>query len=661
MVFRRFIILLATGLALPCTYAAEPETPPMSEEAFIGDLPVVLSVTRLAQPKSETPAAVTVIDSDMIRASGVRNIPDLLWLVPGFQIGYPHAPHASVTYHGFSDAYARRMQVLIDGRSVYGPLTGGVFWLDLALAIDDIERIEVTRGPNSASYGSNSFLGVINIITRHASQDRGVFAKLAAGEHAVRDGVVRYGWAGIRGHSRLTASHQQSDGFDGLPDHVRTSLVTFRGDYQLDAGNTIELQFGANAKNHGTGRFGNPVDNPRESQNDGRFQSLRWRHTLAAENEVSIQLFHNYWERTDDYLTDPLNLGLLGTIQIPLSGSGQEDRYDFELQHAVRLSPKWRLVWGGGARLDRARAPFYFGADPVENRTRSLFGNAEWRISPSSVLNLGAFQEKHSLFGSELSPRIALNHHLSPQHTIRVAVSQANRIPSLGEERTNASARYQGIELDRLLVSPGGLKAETLRSTEVGYLGQIPQANLALDVRLFRDRLRNLLTGATLPVADLDGKVLTVRNEGSMEISGAETQIVYRHTPATRLILNYAHMRADASGLGADASFDEAHHERSVPAYTWSALAMYRFGRWEGSAGYRRVASLEWLNIDTAVGSFVKSYGRLDLRLARDYRAGEYRGQVAVTLQNLGPDTTTFAQNVDVFDRRAFVTLTLKR
>ena len=632
---------------------ADTEPLPLSEEAFIGELPLVLTVTRLAQPKSETPAAVTLIDRDMIRASGVRKIPDLFWLVPGFQVGYDRANRATVTYHGFSDEFARRMQVLVDGRSVYSPLSGGVFWLDLPLVIDDIERIEVIRGPNAASYGSNSFLGAINIITRHASQEQGSFVKLAAGEHDVRDGVLRYGWGG---HSRVTLSYQQDDGFDGLQDDLKIPIATFRGDYRLNPADTLELQLGVNTKKHGDGTFGNPTDPPRDANTTNHFQLLRWRHAFAAQNEVSLRFFHNYWNYDDDLVTDPINLGPFGIVPVPISYDGLEHRYDVELQHVFSPLPDWRFVWGGGTRLDRGRSLTYFNNnDWVDNRTHSLFGNVEWRLSPSSTANVGAMWEKHSLFGSEVSPRLAFNHHLSPQHTVRLAASQATRTPSLIEERANWTYKYQGIELEQFIKAMGGLRAETMTSYEIGYLGQMPAANLTADVRVFSDRMRDLNTELEFPAADLDGKVFNYRNEGRIDIVGAEIQLTYRPLPSTRFIFNYASMHADASDISAQANFTEEEHERSVPAFTWSVLTMHRFSsRWEGSLSYHRVGDMDWLG----VGTFVNGYGRLDLRLARDYRFSGYKGQVAFTIQNLGPDTATIDRE-DVFDRRAFVTVSL--
>jgi len=154
----------------------------ITEADFLDELPVVLSASRLSQPQNAAPAAVTVIDQGMIRASGFRDIPDLFRLVPGFTVAYTRDNTWGVGYHGLADAFSRRMQVLIDGRSVYTAGFGEVPWASLPLSIDDIERIEVVRGPNSATYGSNAFLGVINIITKDASQVPGSHLSVQAGE-----------------------------------------------------------------------------------------------------------------------------------------------------------------------------------------------------------------------------------------------------------------------------------------------------------------------------------------------------------------------------------------------------------------------------------------------------------------------------------------------
>lgn len=638
-------------------YAAD-TVAPLSEEAFFDELPIVLTVTRLAQPKSETPAAVTVIDRDMIRASGARQIADLFWLVPGFQVGYDHAPRPTVTYHGLSDEFARRMQVLVDGRSVYNAVFGGVFWIDLPLALDDIERIEVIRGPNAAAYGSNSFLGVINITTRHASRDPGTYTKLAAGEHDIRDGALRHGWASAHGHARVTLAYQQDDGFDGLPDSSRVPLASFRGDYRLGTRDTLELQAGFNGETQGDGHFGHPTDGPRDSEMTTHFQLLRWRRAFAPSNELAVQLYHNYWKNEEAYLTAPLDLGPLGVNRVPVNFNGKEERYDLEVQHVVSPAPEWRYVWGGGARLDRAYSPTGFATnETVRNRVYRVFGNTEWRPNPDSTVNAGAMWEKDGISGAALLPRIAFNRHLSPRHTLRFAASRATRAPALIEEKGDVRFSFQGTPLDQTIAASGGLKAEVMKSYELGYLGQWRERNLTVDARVFRDRMHDLITELVVPAGDTDGTAFDYRNEGQADVTGAELQLDYRWTPATRFVLDYARMRADVSGLSAQAHFDEARHERSVPAYSASLLALHRFSqRWEGSAAYHRVARMEWLG----VGGAVDSYGRLDVRLGRAVRVGRASGQVALVVQNLGADTTPFHPE-NVFDRRAFVTVSLRR
>ncbi len=140
------------------------------EAAFFEDLPTVLTLSRMPQSTAEAPEAVTAIGPELIRASGARTIPDLLRLVPGFYVAFKNAHFASVTHHGYTDDYSRRMQVLIDGRSVFTPyFVGGVDWMSLPITIQDIDTIEVVRGTNSAAFGSNAFLGVVNIITKSAA------------------------------------------------------------------------------------------------------------------------------------------------------------------------------------------------------------------------------------------------------------------------------------------------------------------------------------------------------------------------------------------------------------------------------------------------------------------------------------------------------------
>ena len=176
---RSLLVLIVLGW----TRVAAAQLPePLSEKDFFTEMPIVLSVSRLPQRLDDTPGAVTLLDRDMIRLSGARDVADLLRLVPGFQTSTSFETGAPlVSYHGGFDSYSARIQVLVDGRSTYSPyLFGGVGPGLQAVALEDIERIEVLRGSNSAAYGARAMLGVINIVTRHTLDTQGAQASLGA-------------------------------------------------------------------------------------------------------------------------------------------------------------------------------------------------------------------------------------------------------------------------------------------------------------------------------------------------------------------------------------------------------------------------------------------------------------------------------------------------
>lgn len=176
------------------------------------------SVSRLRTPKPEVPASVTLITADQIDAWGVRTVPELMRFVPGMFVGHGDDENAtSVAYHASSPNVMRRLQVLIDGRSVFQSGVAAVVWNDIPVALEDIERIEVTRGPNSAAYGANSFLGVINITTKHPRDTIGTRLMYRNGDRGIDDGFVSHSWFNDEADYRVSAMVNADSGFDGRP------------------------------------------------------------------------------------------------------------------------------------------------------------------------------------------------------------------------------------------------------------------------------------------------------------------------------------------------------------------------------------------------------------------------------------------------------------
>ncbi|MBU2479256.1 MAG: TonB-dependent receptor [Gammaproteobacteria bacterium] len=687
--------------------AAEPQLSELAgEDYFFAQVPVVLSATRLAQPQFEAPAAVTVIDRTMIEASGALDIPDLLRLVPGFQVGHAKGHTAAATYHGLADEHARRMQVLVDGRPVYGPALGGVRWTDLPLDIKDIDRIEVVRGPNAAAYGSNSFLGAINIITQHPSQMDGTEVSLAGGNKDFRKGLLRHGNRLDKLDYRMTLGYRRDDGFesrtdiappdpasglvsarDPLNDGMRVSLFNFRGEYQLTNTDSVELLAGYNGGPRSEGRFDGIVEAPRNREVQSHFEQLVWRRSHSADEETRVQFYHTYMrhrERTEALLSDIASdaLGMpVPPIAIGLFFPGQtdeltvtdysvfEERYDIEFQNNFRLSPQARMVWGTGARFDRVGGDGWYSRDDyIENQLYRLFGNLEWHPYQNGTLNLGTMLEQSGQIGFQVSPRIALNHQLHKNHGLRLGVSRAYRLPTIYEDNADGAIRFQDGELiDQYILGNTDLDPERITSYELGYLGRFPSINTTLDIKIFHDKLDDRIAApkkypypSELNVVS-DGRIFYHTNSGQLSTNGVEIALNYRPEKRTMLGLNWAYAKAKGTALDsfqdslspADWQYEDLSED--VPRHTYSAFAMHRLpGQVDVSALYNKVSRMKWLGNGDRLGP----QDRLDLRVAKHMLTNGMRSSIALVVQNVLDEYLEF-RDENVFDTRAYVELTI--
>jgi len=643
------VAMFIVALSVPPARAAEP--PLLSEEEFLAELPVVLTASRLAQPQTEAPAAVTIIDRQLIEASGARNLSEVFRLVPGFQVGFENGHRHVVGYHGLADEFSRRLQVLIDGRSVYLPSFGGVSWSDLPLALDDIERIEVIRGPNAVTYGANSFLAVINITTRHSAADRGDFVRATAGSNDIRDGVLRMaGGAGDVSY-RLTTGYQQDNGYGQRNDSRRITFMNGRMDARPGEHDEIELQFGYNEGPRGRGKAGDLIDYPRDQEITSRFQQIRWRHRLDSGDEVAAQLYYNHHESDEQVLSLPIPA--LGGFQIPINYDLRTERYDAEVQHTVGLGESLRLVWGAGARLDLVEWPGFLGStEPLDNRYYRLFANFEWRATQRLVLNAGAMAENSAITGSDLSPRVAVNYQFLPGHTLRASVSSATRQPVLIEEQGNARFCLDPTctLFDQSFYSSGNLDPERILSNELGYLGRLAPT-LTLDLRLFRDHVTRLITGFdgfyddSLP----DNEATDFRNRDKAMITGSELQLHWQPERNSRLILGYTNVRIESHDL--DAAYSE-----SAPRNSVSLLGLHELG--DGllaSAAFYYQDEMRFVD-EHPIGVL----RRLDLRLAQRFRLADAQGEAAVVLQNVLGKQVSYNEEHSIADRVGFFTVNFR-
>lgn len=631
--------------ALPATALAGQEQPSLDD---LGYEPIVTveSASRLEHRIVDSPAPATVISREQIRASGARDLPELMRFAPGFLTGAYSGRTRAVTSHGLADQYARRMQVLVDGRVVYSPAVGGVQWADLNLHLDDIERIEVIRTANAVTYGANSFLGVINILTRAPAEDHGVEAGVTIGGDDHREASLRIGGrlgGGERGADyRLRLHYRDDEGFEeagGLDlDGKESAGLNGRIDWRGSGDGRWQLHFGANRGDRRDGVPGDPLDPIRAKEMEGYFALLKHRRPVGEKSRIKAALAHTVHRTADPYLSDPI--APLGGLQLPIDLTVTSRRTTLELAYETLWSADTRTVFGGEVRRDAVKSLGYLNsADYLENDLLRLFASAEWHPLEDWTVHGGAMAEHFDISGTTLSPRLALNRLLGPDSSLRASASRAYRAPILFEEYADARVPVLG----QVYGAAGGLEPARITTVELGYVRDWSLTPWRIDARLYHDRLERLIMAVTR------GGLKGFENAESAEINGAELQLGYRFNRHGQLLFNYSYADAEASDRTDQLS-------ASVPRHTLSLFAMGRLGGFDLSAGYHYVDEMRYLN----EGEYLPPIHRLDARLARDFQLGAGQElELALSLQNLLDDHPDFLLTNDT-DRRVYLTATLR-
>jgi outer membrane receptor for ferrienterochelin and colicin len=621
------------ALACLCASAEADEHAGLTEADFLGDQPMVLTVTWLAQPQRQAPAMVTLIDREMIEASGFTEITDLFRLIPGFQVTASAGWRPTVTYHGLSDDFSRRMQVLVDGRSIYNPGFGQVNWRELPLALEDIERIEVVHGPNAAAYGTNAFFAVINIVTRHASDESGLYGVVSQGN---RD-MARYGlrYAGSQGDLdyRITVDDRQDNLLAGKPNRSHDRFVQGRFDYGLKPGDDLSVQFGLSQSEWETGEYGSATVPPHDSDNWAGFFQLQWQRRLASGDEFLLRYYHERNALTDEWIA-------LGVLPVDLNYQARRD--NLEVQYSSAVSDILRWVAGTELRRDDVRSPSFFSrTDHLADELYRLFGSLEWRPGPRWLVNIGTSVEHHYFVGTRVSPRVSLHFLPSSKHAFRLGVTRGYRSPTYLEEKGN-----WGVPGDQFRIPAINFGPESTVSTELGYVGDFPRLGMRINARLFHDHLRDLVDDEfPKPVVAPGDTVLRAVNHLNARIWGGEYQLQWRPDAYSRVILSQSVAWVEGN--------DPIDVEQAVPKHTLGLLAMRGFaGGIKGSLGYYWVSDLKW----QGDGNLIKQHDRVDMRLAKQWKSGGNRFEAAVVGQALDGPTFEYEQPF-TFERRAFATI----
>ena len=689
---QQYLLALNLSFILHSAYAKTSD-----DSSFFEEMPIVLSASRLSQPSSEAPNAMTVIDRNMIVASGFRNIPDLFKLVPGMYASYYQSSQAIVAYHGATDQYARRMQVMIDGRSIYLSPTNTVDWANLPITIEDIERIEVVRGPDAASYGANSIQGVINIITRDAGSLDGKSLSITRGEKGINDIAIHFGKRDGDYDYRMSVAYTADNGYDNLStvpnnlppssrqllnnsnDSNQARQVNYKGSYHPEGIDRYDIAFGFNHDILGVG-FNDKNPSPALPHNtngdtmhdlitNGGFVALGWVRALDNADELSLRYSHTRQDQSEIlsvYLGGVLYPNAL--ITHPVAQSTQTNRDDIELQHTVHTSPTNRIVYGIGYRVEQDSGqstlpPLHlnFSSSFTTNEFR-LFAHDEWRFSPDWLLNGGAMSERSYTGGQNISPRVALNYHLTPQDTFRMGTSVAYRNPALQETNASNPSTQPGVlmVMSPTATSPG-LMPERMLSREIGYIRQFEAGTL--DLRIFADQLTNgvFLSGTRTSAQLINGLNGNYR--------GIEATFKHRFDDKSEVTFNLAREFASSNGPTLAANGKTMLTSRnplnndilsaSTPNYTASLLYTRQMAHdISMNASYYYQGALQ--PFDRGSIDYQPVQRRVDLRIAKAFQGvNGINGSVALVLENVLNQAYTEYISTSLFNRRSFVTLTL--
>ena len=609
-------LLAIASLGWTVSVAAEARAVDPRDDMDGSDPPLVLTPARLPQRLDEAPSTVTVIDREMIEASGARRLVDVLRLVPGFQVGYKINSLPTATYHGLSDEYARRTLLLLNGQRIFQYSRGVIEWNNLPIALENIERIEVVRGPAAATYGSNALQAVINIQTGSAAEYPGLSTRIAAGSEGIADGFLRYGGRVGSMDYTLSLSSVGDHGYPDVYDDRRNTSLSFIGEVPFEANGELKLQAG-----FARGNYGIQDPNPtfpapaRDYPVTDAFQSLQWRKPGTANDEWTLTLSHNVFHYDDRGF---LNDRLLPGVTLRFDYEIEEERYEADVQYTRRFSDQWRVMTGLGYYHEEVDSPRYFDTEnTLDNAVTWWAGHGEYRIDPAWMLNVGALLEHSSLSQQWLFlPRLAIHHHLDHRQTLRLVYSTGSRQPTLYENNGRAMIRGVNVPLTIYgVIASGGLNPEINHSLEVGYHWQAARSQF--DVRLFQERYADYIGTYYRPAPGvltmLPGVVLDFANEDPMTVRGLEVQWDWRNASGARLFASYALSDIDASGTRFDAGYEE-----SAPRHGLGLLLSQTFRNgWQASLNYDYQSGMQWYRDQPIDG-----YHQLGARIAKRFNWG---------------------------------------
>ncbi len=571
----------------------------------------VYSASKTEEKYMESPSAVYTITSGDIKHSGAKKITDIFRMVPGIDVADINSYYTGVQARGYSffPKYARQMLVLIDGRTVYSPQINTTFWDQIPVFVENIERIEVIKGPNAALYGANAFNGVINITTKKLEDTKGGFLSTTVGNRDTSWSTVRIGGSSKKISYRATAGYHETEGFSGARNRFRKPQITLRADYRIDSTSNLSFHSGYGGGDREIGASDDP-------EVTSYFLMAKYDKKLGEKNRILIQYYH-------DYRNSALSFGHDDKLR--------ED--DLEIQ-LTRNTEKYNLVFGAGYRIDRVRHGFLSGeefnfygtkgphdlnSETKYNRIFKTFFNLTYHINEKIHVTGALMLEDNGFVGEVMfSPKGSIVYLPKKNHSFRFSVSRAYRTPSFIEEAALFSVPFP---LDPGYIGQRGdssLSPERIVAFELGYRGTFLDNRLTANIELFYHDIKDLIM-----YRDDGTNMFEYKNKRNNTVKGAEASFSWKIKDWWKMKFNYAYQE------GSDDLLDGYIIEQKAGLGNFFYLP-------KGILANVRLHFVDQFHFESepfTPESTVHDYTRLDVRLSKTFLNNKM--EIALIGQNL--------------------------
>ncbi len=596
----------------------------------------VTTVSRQASTVGRSPAAVFVITQDMIRRSGYTSIPEVLRMAPGLQVAKIDSNKWSIGSRGLGQRFDGKLLIQIDGRSVYNPIFAGTYWDIQDLLLEDIERIEVVRGPGATVWGANAVNGVINIITKNAKDTQGTLVMARGGTEERGTTGFRYGGSGSDDlHYRVWGKWFERDaGFNVAgreADDWRQGRGGFRMDWQASCCDTMTLQGelfeGYSGREDNRPMIATPftVLNTEDERSAGGYALYRWGHELGERSDWSLQLYYDRFQRVSQngYFAFDIHT------------------YDVDFQHQFPLTDYHQIVWGLGYRVNNiffqgSTVDGAFAIGPavtdVNRGLASAFVQDEITLADELLFfTVGAKVQHNDFTGVNVQPTARLLWTPTERQSAWMAVSRAVRTPAIADDNIEIGLLSPAGPPFRRALPNRDLDDESLVAYEIGYRAQ-PVDTFSWDVALFFNDYSKLIVPIGEPPFLDPGFGTTIfplikQNAQTGETYGVELAANWQVTETWRLYGQYTFLQVQLhGGLPAPQALEgQSPHNQVYLQSSWDLGCQWHFdliGRYVD-------------NLPGFAPDIIPSYLEMDARLA--WRPRKFL-ELAVVGQNLLDD-----------------------